>query len=62
MRLISLDFGALLGALILNKAIANSTSICVLVSRTVVSTTVSLNAHVFSDDKTNRWMFPHDGS
>ena len=37
-------------------------SICVLVSRTIVSTTVSLNAHVFSDVKTNRWMFPHDGS
>ena len=28
----------------------------------VISTTVSLNAHVFSDDKTNRWVFPHDGS
>ena len=62
MRLISLAFGALLGAMILNKAIASSASICVLVSRTVISITVSLNAHVFSDDKTNRWMFPYDGS
>ena len=61
-KLTALAFGTLLGALILDRTIANSTSICVLVNRTVISTTVSLNAHVFSDDKTNRWMFPHDSS